>query len=302
MNATVRGLAHAKINLHLAVLGRREDGYHELDTVMAGLALADELELTSLGEARAELVVEGPMASPDIPRDQRNLVHAAITAGMLRARSLGADVPAGWRLRLTKHIPSQAGLGGGSSDGAAALRLVEDLCAQDLGAGWRCDWLAQAGSDTVFFDAAARTLHGRCRGRGERVEELKALPGDWRLVLVTPDVVASTGRVFSALDLAAAPGGVRDPAAFAEVALDVARASLRNDLQAAALAAVPGLSDWARRLDRIAPGRFAMSGSGSSFFALCAGQAEASELHFQVGQAPLAKRLLWMGSFAKALE
>lgn len=295
----VRAWAPAKLNLCLAVLGRRDDGYHELDTVMATVALKDELTLRPSGEPGLRLEVFGPQASEDIPTDGRNLALAGLGAAFERARALGVSAPAGALLRLDKRVPSRAGLGGGSSDAAASLRLVEQLLDCDLGSPWRQSWLAAAGSDTVFFDAAGPAGHARCTGRGERVEPLPALPRGWQVVIVTPDLEASTGAIFGELGAGAvtaqATPGIP---AFERLSCEQAGDSLRNDLEPAALRAVPGLADWAAGLGQIGGMRFRMTGSGSSFFALCA-TAEQAAAACAVLEASLpAPRLVWSGPFA----
>jgi 4-diphosphocytidyl-2-C-methyl-D-erythritol kinase len=293
----VSGSAPAKLNLHLAVLGKRADGFHELDTVMVGIGLADRLELSVAPGAGVSCSVGGPAGSADVPTDERNLAVGALLAGLARAEELGIAVPNGLELRLDKHVPSQAGLGGGSSDAATALHLLEELLECDLGASWRSEWLASVGSDTVFFDAARPSLHGRCRGRGERVERLAGLPKGWCAVLVTPDLRAATGPVFGALG-APRSAALSDPADFAALEPAAARAALSNDLEQAALAAIPGLESWSAGLEQLDGRRFCLSGSGSSFFALCADAAEAEPLAAKARSAFPQARLIWHGPFA----
>lgn len=300
MKQLVSGLAPAKLNLHLGVLARRADGFHELDTVLVAIALADRLELEIVSANGISCLLSGPAGSSDVPTDQRNLAVQALHAGLARARELGAQVPQGLELRLTKHVPSQAGLGGGSSDAATALHLLEQLLELDLGAAWRQVWLASVGSDTVFFDAARPGLHARCRGRGERVEPLEGLPAGWCAVVVTPDLRAATGSVFGALGALSTEARVASqaPADFAALEPAAARAALRNDLEQAAMAAVPGLQAWSTGLAQLDGRRFCLSGSGSSFFAICAAAEEAAELAARAQAAFSHARLIWHGSFA----
>lgn len=297
MKQLVHGTAPAKLNLHLGVLGKRADGFHELDTVMVAIALADRLELELNPGSGICCVLSGPAGSSDVPTDERNLAVQALHAGLARALELGVQVPQGLELRLTKYVPSQAGLGGGSSDAATALHLLEQLLELDLGAPWRQEWLASVGSDTVFFDAARPSLHGRCRGRGERVERLGGLPAGWCAVVVTPDLAAATGTVFGALG--AQPfEAPKAPADFPALEPAAARAALSNDLEQAALAAVPGLQAWYDGLAQLDGGRFCLSGSGSSFFALCADAGEAARLAARAELAFPRARLIWHGPFA----
>src|SRR4030095_2897871 len=111
----VRARAPAKLNLELAVLGKRPDGYHEVDTLLLALDLADELELVRTSAAGVRVELAGPFASADIPADGSNLAARAAQQVLDLAGGQG-----GIALRLTKNIPSGSGLGGGSADAAAA--------------------------------------------------------------------------------------------------------------------------------------------------------------------------------------
>lgn len=275
----VRVDAPAKVNLDLVVLGRRPDGFHELRTTMVLAGLQDSLWLEAARTPGVSCEVTGAQASEDVPLDARNLAVAALERGLAVLEATG-PVPKGVHLRLEKEVPSGAGLGGGSSDAAAALAGLERLTGRDLGTVVRAAILADLGSDTVFFDAARRTGAGLCTGRGERVRAVPS-PRDWWAALVTPRVAVPTGPVFAALEAPA----LSPSEATATVAHDwhactprEGRSLLRNDLEAAALRAVPALRAWRRVLDAAAPGAFTLSGSGSSFFAPCASRAEAEEL------------------------
>lgn len=154
--------AKAKINLSLRILGKREDGYHELDTVMTQVGLADRLTLlpskgkTSLQCNRTDL------ESAD------NLVLKAVR--VLEART-GRPLPT--RIHLEKNIPTGAGLGGGSSNAASTLRALNDLYQLGLNQGDLISAATELGSDVPFF---LMDQPCRCRGRGERMEPLPDLP------------------------------------------------------------------------------------------------------------------------------
>lgn len=247
-------LAPAKVNLVLDVLGRRADGYHEIDTRMVALALADVLHVRTSPEPGVRLALRGPAASPDVPTDRNNV---AVRAAELVLAAARADD--GLELELCKNVPSRAGLGGASADAAAAVVA----CQAVLGCQWPHErtlaLLAELGSDTVFFAAASSTGHGRARGRGELVEVLPALPREW-LVLVVPDVGCPTPAVYAAHARSAAPSR--------------ATHERPNALEPAALVAVPALVPWRAALDA----RFHLSGSGSAFFARCSGRAAAESV------------------------
>ena len=268
----------AKVNPRLEVLARRPDGQHEVRTTLLALDLEDELELTLLEAGRLEVTVGGPAASEDVPRDGSNLA--------LRAARLALDAfeprlaeRTGLRLHLEKHIPSQAGLGGGSSNAAAAALGVCRLLDGDPDDPGLLAALGRLGADVPFFLAARRTGWALAAGRGERVEA-RALPHSERaLVVLTPDVTCATGAVYAALAGRALRGAASGtmPEAWLLDDLRAARASLVNDLEPAALRSHPSLDEWRRELNDGRGEHFRLSGSGSSFFGLFAdrGAAEA---------------------------
>lgn len=178
--------AHAKTNLSLRVLGKREHGFHELRTRMAPLSLADSLEIETLPKGRGfHLDVEG---ADWIPKPgEENLVEKA-------ARLFGARVgrPVNARVLLKKSIPSGAGLGGGSSDAAATLRGLDRLLGTCLGEPALLELAAAIGSDVPFF------IHGKlcdCSGRGECITPVE---DDWELpiVLLKPAFGVSTPEAY----------------------------------------------------------------------------------------------------------
>lgn len=272
--------APAKTNLFLEVPRRRPDGFHELDTVFVALELADELELTRLGEGRLELTLEG--AGPDVPADASNLVWRAADA----LRQAAGRPELGAALHLRKRIPAGGGLGGGSSDAAAALRGLDQLWGTGLGAERLATLAAGLGSDVPFF-----LRGGLQRGRG-RGEVLQPLPpaAPLHLVLILPGFPCPTPQVYR--DLAPhlpAPGDVRDPGPLlSALSWGDARgvgAALWNRLELPAFARWPRLREL-RDLLRARPGVTGalLSGSGSTLFALCAREADAVRLAGELTQ------------------
>ena len=239
--SVVRVRAPAKVNLSLAVLGKRSDGYHEIETCMQALELADLLELEREPGGRVRVELSGPFASADIPADSTNLAARAARAALDLARS--AD---GLALRLEKHVPSGAGLGGGSSDAAAAWIGAATLLGLDPWSPQGESVLAGLGSDCVFFWKAAKTGYARCHGRGELVEPAPAPANPRCVALIVPEVLCPTAAVYAAFR---------------------GRSGLSNDLEPAALAAVPGLRPWRETLDSCGGTHWRLSGSGSAFFA-----------------------------------
>lgn len=267
--------APAKLNLTLALFGRRPDGYHELDSVFMALELADRLEAELSGD-ELRLVVRGPAAA-GVPSDGSNLVLRAARAVRALAASRGLAA-GGIELVLEKHVPAEAGLGGGSSDAAAAALACARLYGLDPDDAELAATLAELGSDCAFFLAARATGLARCSGRGEQVAPLPALTLPGALVLLTPAFGCATSRVYAALGPERAG---RSPWPFeggAPASLAALRCVLFNDLELAAERSHPELADFRQWLQRLAPGTFRLAGSGSSCFGLCADEAEGRAL------------------------
>jgi 4-diphosphocytidyl-2-C-methyl-D-erythritol kinase len=182
------GPAPAKINLSLDILGPREDGYHELATVLQTLALAGEVRAGPAPGAHDTIAASGPFAE-GTPLDDTNFALAALTA----LRALGVAVPP-LAVHLVKRVPAAGGLGGGASDAATVLRLVQR--ALDLP-----DAIVARAAEQVGSDEPALLLGGTvlAEGRGERVTPLPGLPVHG-VVLFLPGVQVErkTGRMFAA--------------------------------------------------------------------------------------------------------
>jgi 4-diphosphocytidyl-2-C-methyl-D-erythritol kinase len=280
--APVIRLAPAKLNLTLAVVGRRDDGYHALHSVMVPLGLADRLSVAVSSGDRDSLHVEG--FDPGPPAE--NLVlraFAAARAATERAR-LAAPPLAG---RLEKAVPVAAGLAGGSSDAAAALDAALDAWAASdhVDDEQRVSIAASLGSDVPFFLVDGAAL---IEGRGERVTRLHGVtahggqphapPG---VLLVTPPLAAHTAAVFAAWSDGAMgnPGVARRTSEhFASefgsglsVQALLERAGVlasANDLWPAAAAVIPGLVPLRRALTRTIHRPVGLSGSGPTLWAL----------------------------------
>jgi 4-diphosphocytidyl-2-C-methyl-D-erythritol kinase len=262
--------APAKVNLTLRVLGRRADGYHELESLVAFADVADRLALTP-GRTLA-LEVRGPNAA-QAGADADNLVLKAANAltGLIPGLTLGA-------FALEKKLPVAAGIGGGSTDAAAALRLLaraNNLAGDDP----RVFAAARAtGADVpVCFDPRTRLM----RGIGEKLSAPLKLP---RLaaVLVNPGVAVATKDVFAGWKPVAGPGASLDAAALAQLAdpgqLLQFLQSQANDLETPAVALAPVIAEALAAL-RALPGCAVarMSGSGATCFALMSSAAAAAD-------------------------
>jgi len=272
-------LAPAKLNLSLAVLGRRRDGFHDLHSVMVPLDLADRLSLAAAPDDGTGDTLHVTGHDPGPAAD--NLVLRAV--GEAR-RAVGGGWPGGpgaapaLAIRLDKRIPVAAGLGGGSSDAAAALDGALEAWAAVLDAARRGAIAARLGSDVPFFLAGGAAL---VRGRGERVEPLAGVRGSPGVLLVTPSSALPTADVFAAF---AARGGHGDGsvrmtsehlAAELQAGLSatdlVTRAGVlaaANDLLPASAAVMPGLVPFRRALFRVLGRPVGLSGSGPTLWTL----------------------------------
>ncbi len=268
-----------KINLVLRVLGVRPDGFHELDTTLVAIDREDELVLRLEPPEGVRIAIEGPFASSDVPADGSNLAARAGAAVLERSRGRGlAPRGLGLTLALRKNLPSQAGLGGGSSNAAAVLLGTSRLLGLDPGDPELRAVLSSLGSDCPFFLEARASGFARCLGRGEHVEPLPAPGTERAFAVIVPEFGCATARVYAALrpqDFSTrrgAGGGFRF-----EAPIDEARAQIQNDLEAAALRSHPELARVRADLDRIGAGHFRLCGSGSSFFGLFEDRTRAGE-------------------------
>ena len=271
--------ARAKINLHLAVHARRPDGFHALTTVFQTIALADTL---TVAEHDGPFVLRCP--GSDAPEDDSNLV---VRAARALAAELGRPEPAGLRITLDKQVPTQAGLGGGSADAMAALRL---LCAV-WGVPPDRDLLARVGgrlgSDVPFFAWGGTALG---LGRGDAIAPLPALP-PLACAIVRPPFGVSTADAYRWV-AESRPGGPPAAPAFEPPATGedwLARLpACRNDFEPVVAARHPEIAEAVGALTAGGARLAMMSGSGSAVFGLFEDAAAASR-----AMAPLAARPGW---------
>jgi 4-diphosphocytidyl-2-C-methyl-D-erythritol kinase len=254
-------LAPAKVNLTLAVLARRSDGYHELSTLVAFAGTGDRLALEP--GSKLELSIEGPTSAMAGPKEGNLVLKAARAAAKRIERvRLGS-------FHLTKELPAGAGLGGGSSDAAAALRLIAQANEISIDDPRIAEAALETGADVpVCLDPRARLMHGI----GEILSDPLDLP-KLDAVLVFPDKLLSTADVFGNFTLAAGPRR-RTRFSDAEIprsseALIAYLAKDGNDLELAARLAAPEISEAKSLLEESGEARLVrMSGSGSACFAL----------------------------------
>jgi 4-diphosphocytidyl-2-C-methyl-D-erythritol kinase len=284
----VEVLTPAKLNLFLEVLARRPDGYHEIETLMAAVGIYDTLTFAALEEDVIQLecrwaagiaarssarqtareqaarrlrpTSQADDEFGDLPSGPDNLAWKAVT--LLRKQS---GTKRGARISLVKRIPAAAGLGGASSDAAAAL-VAANL-------GWNLNWpiarlgtiAAELGSDVRFFLNGGAAL---CRGRGEQIEPLRSAP--LHIVVVRPPVGLSTPQVYRRCRPAPAPAS----ALKLREALECGNAAgvawgLVNRLQRPAAELTPWIERLEKEFSRQDCLGHQMSGSGSSYFGIC---------------------------------
>lgn len=253
-------LAPAKINLALHVTGRRENGYHDLDSLVVFAEHGDRLWIEAADADR--LTIDGPFAA-GLPLDRGNLVLRALDlARSVAARSGLALPPLG--IHLEKNLPLASGIGGGSADAAALLRLVSERWPV-LGAALANEALALGADVPMCLSGQA----ARVRGVGEIAAPLRRLPR-FALVLVNCGAPVSTPAAFGALERRDNPALPPLPeAGFADLgALIAYLRQTRNDLEAPALSLVPEIADASAALAGEGALFQRMSGSGATVFAL----------------------------------
>jgi 4-diphosphocytidyl-2-C-methyl-D-erythritol kinase len=265
----LREMACAKLNLTLEVRGRRADGYHELQSLVAFAELGDIVELEP--GPNLELAVEGPFAGA-LGRTGNLILDAAEAAKSAIPRlQLG-------RFRLIKTLPVAAGLGGGSADAAAALRLLTRANPRALTNAGRAAIAAGLGSDvSVCLESRAAMM----TGRGEKLHPVPAFP-PCGVVLANPGVALTAAEVYAALQALPYSGDgdsvpeVPDLALSFERLIDYAHPRA-NDLEAPAMRLAPAIKEVLAALARLEGARLIrMSGSGPTCFALFAERAEAN--------------------------
>jgi 4-diphosphocytidyl-2-C-methyl-D-erythritol kinase len=261
--------AYAKVNYTLDVLSPRPDGYHNIASVLQTVSLADTVELRLIAGNRIEIECD----APDVPADSTNLAYRA--AEVIRSAVSGAQ---GIGIRLTKRVPSQAGLGGGSSDAAATLRGVNML----LDAGYSderfTEIAAGLGSDVPFFLTGGTAA---VRGRGEQLTALPDGPPFW-FVIVKPDSYVSTPRAYRTLDEMPerkSARATRDVESLVRSGdMERLAARMTNDFEQAV---VPEHDDIMLAMDDLTMARarnVRLCGSGSAVFGLAFSRPEAEEI------------------------
>lgn len=256
---TLEEKAYAKLNLTLDVLGKREDGYHELESVMQQITLCDDIEIDV--ETGEDWKVECDWE--EIPTDVSNLAWKA--AGVFY-RSIGKD-PQGITIRIKKRIPMQAGLAGGSADAAAVLRALN----RHEGAPYTLEELshlgAKVGSDVPFCVFGGTAL---AKGRGEKLERLPSMPQCYYCI-VKPDFSVSTPELFAKMDEEEQilhPNTQGMLQALQQGDLMHVAGHVFNSMEAVVVKEYPEILVIKDTLDSCGASGYAMTGSGSAVFGI----------------------------------
>ncbi len=241
----------AKVNLFLEVLKKRDDGYHEIETLITPISLFDRIRIEASPDIRVRC------SHPDIPNGSGNLVHRALVA--LRDH---CDLEQGITVTIDKRIPPGSGLGGGSSNAAACLLGVNRLLGLNLDRSTLLDVGASIGSDVNAFLTPGASI---CRGRGE-ITEKAALPDPLHLLLLIPDIQCETPKVYEKAAKFLNSDPMRVSLSELKERENWSDKNLFNRLQQPAFEVYPELETFFREVRRISEGTPLLSGSGSTVF------------------------------------
>ena len=249
----------AKINLGLNVVEKRADGYHNLETVFYPVPIKDALEVQVMDDAfpsevDCDLKVSNMLIEGD---EQRNLVVRAY-------QLLKQDFPQLPRIHthLWKGIPSQAGMGGGSSDCAYMIRLLNEMFQLQMSDSQMIDYAARLGADCPFF---IKSTPCYAEGIGERMEAIALDLSDWYIGVVRPDIPVPTKEAFSRIHPHYPQKNCRE---VVKQPVETWKDELINDFEESVFALHPEIGEVKERLYRMGATYAAMSGSGSALFGL----------------------------------
>lgn len=257
--------AFAKVNLYLKILSKRQDGFHEIETVMQNISLFDLLSIEKTDEG---ISVECDDSSA--PSGQANICYKAVE------RLIPFSGRRGVRITIHKNIPSGAGLGGGSSDAAAVINALNNIWELSLDDNALMKIAAETGSDVPFFMLGGRAL---CTGRGEAVKKLPDMP-ETHLVLIKPAESVPTKWAYEEYDRSSAAGGY---ACFGSKSggmfcSEKPRMSYENDFEKVILPKYRGINDARTSLLSAGAVSALMTGSGSAVFGIARGKEHAESI------------------------
>jgi 4-diphosphocytidyl-2-C-methyl-D-erythritol kinase len=253
-------LAPAKVNLHLRILGRRPDDFHDIETIIVPISLADEIRVETASGEGVTLSCE----NLEVPTDRSNLAAAAAYE-FQEATGLRFAV----KIAIQKSIPIGAGLGGGSSDAGAVLLALDELLGTQLGIGGLEKVAARVGSDVAFF---IRRQPAICRGRGEIIEPLD-VPESLKILLIKPPFRVETAWAYKAWASSRSLGNGL------EAEQDLGWIKISNSLERPVFEKfllLPVMKEWLKKQPGVRAA--AMSGSGSTMFAILEDAAACADL------------------------
>jgi 4-diphosphocytidyl-2-C-methyl-D-erythritol kinase len=252
--------AYAKINLGLNVLHKRNDGYHEIETIFQQISLADKIEIMKMAGAENKIQIE--CAHSLVPNNEKNICYLAAS---LLLNKFG--ITQNFKIKITKNIPVGAGLGGGSSDAAVVLMGLNRLCQLDLTQVELQDSARKIGADVSFFIYGGTML---ATGIGEILEPVK-LPLDYQCVLIYPDISISTPWVYKNFKINLTNTKKKIKLAslfFRQIHLDEFAYFFKNDLEDVVFPDYPKIRELKTKLLDTGALFASMSGSGSSVFGI----------------------------------
>ncbi len=252
-------LAPAKINLSLLVAGKRPDGFHEIETIMAKVNLFDEVLIQPGQKVGIELLCKGPYRAP---QGKENLVYKACNMLLKKSRS-----QANLKITLTKNIPAGSGLGSASSDAAAALVGVNKYLGLDLPTPRLAELAPALGSDVAFFLGGPLAF---CTGKGEKIKKITE-NFDFSALLLLPDVSVSTKKVYANYN--------HNPAIYRDLSarinpyleknrIDLASKMCANMLERSCFTLYKELFDLKAEVEALGIAPLCLSGSGSAMFCI----------------------------------
>lgn len=263
--------AYAKINLGLDVLRKRPDGYHEVKMIMQSISLADTLELKKLPEETIRLINGAEQDNPEVKMDKTNLIYRAID--LIKQKYAISE---GIEAVLTKRIPVAAGMAGGSTDAAAALKGMNQLFALGLSEQELCELGVTLGADIPYCIMGGTALS---EGIGERLTPLPPMPECW-ILIAKPPISVSTGFVYGNLkanELTVHPDIDGMTEAIQHNDLHGITSRLGNVLETVTIPAHPEIAVIKDRMLDYGAMQALMSGSGPTVFGIFAEEEQAAE-------------------------
>jgi len=276
-------VAPAKINVRLEIIGKREDGFHEIRSIMGAVGLYDTI---SLSKTSAGITLTSN--SREMPLDNKNLAFRAASVLMETA-----NVSAGVRIHLEKHIPIAAGLGGGSSDAAATMKGMNELYGLKFSPSQLVELGVKIGADVPFFFSKGPAL---ATGIGEKLFPIELSPPFW-VLLVTPPIPVSTAWAYGQFK-----SQPQDNAFTFSAKIDlfkVGKEILYNDFERVVIPHFPEIAKIKKALENLGAWGVLMSGSGPTVFGLFFDEAEARSAEIKLIKHY--HELNWKISIAKAL-